>query len=623
MAEEYNVRAIMHDLASKEEMDPDRHDGCYELMRETVEAYGRLNDYSVLDYKDLNLVYLTTVGTWKQGIDAKKKTVNASHLLPDDKEYLTLLWDEIWGKAGKGEYTNYEGDAAGNRSIGMFGTGFFSFQRTTTNKDVQAFIKMCVDILPMTDDIQMFDRAEKVLTASFQGMRAASASMVLHCLKPCTFPVLNSNMGNWNIFEVLGVELNKRDSLDTYIENCRKIKAFRDGHFAYKNYRIFDTAAWKVKEYLISHPTGQFDSWEIVSEEVVKITCDNEFFRNHGAEVPQEVRWFFNAEGLQSGRKQELVLVYDGFEYDSYIRRESVSPARTSIFWDEALAEKFSPLAADGLKHVLEFRRSGENRYEVQFEGAAVTKDDEWEPSLSDYDPGITAHEYKELFQTERVVKRTWLNALYDLFRMPGHLASCWQLSNKYGGTPSRYNRYLTSAAINISKETQCRLLNGVRSAGYWPVLFQGKYSTDKSQGAYIWKLRKPVQEAIEMLISEGYFENIEDTDKGNGTMTDFDRNMILYGPPGTGKTYNSVIYAVAICDGRTVEELQGSYAEALQRFNQLKEEGRMKYMWTECLPPCRMMFSRECTERFRDWKTVLSSKTHMRSSMTASTQIF
>ena len=31
MAEEYNVRAIMHDLASKEEMDPDRHDGCYEI----------------------------------------------------------------------------------------------------------------------------------------------------------------------------------------------------------------------------------------------------------------------------------------------------------------------------------------------------------------------------------------------------------------------------------------------------------------------------------------------------------------------------------------------------------------------------------------------------------------
>ena len=36
-----------------------------------------------------------------------------------------------------------------------------------------------------------------------------------------------------------------------------------------------------------------------------------------------------------------------------------------------------------------------------------------------------------------------------------------------------------------------------------------------------------------------------------------FDRNMILYGPSGTGKTYNSVIYAVSICDNRTVEDVE------------------------------------------------------------------
>ena len=110
--------------------------------------------------------------------DREKNTVNASHLLPNDKEHLAMLWDEIWEKAGRGEYTNYEMDAAGNRSIGMFGTGFFSFENKTTDAHAQSFIKMCVDIFPMTDDIEMFDRAAQVLTSSFQGMRAASASMV-------------------------------------------------------------------------------------------------------------------------------------------------------------------------------------------------------------------------------------------------------------------------------------------------------------------------------------------------------------------------------------------------------------------------------------------------------------
>jgi hypothetical protein len=100
---------------------------------------------------------------------------------------------------------------------------------------------MCCDILPMTDDNAMFDRAAEVLTSRFQGMRAASASMVLHCLKPYSFPILNSNMGRNNIFEVLGVQLNKRDNIETYIMNCRKIKAFRAMPFS----QLFDLCSLK------------------------------------------------------------------------------------------------------------------------------------------------------------------------------------------------------------------------------------------------------------------------------------------------------------------------------------------------------------------------------------------
>lgn len=52
------------------------------------------------------------------------------------------------------------------------------------------------------------------------------------------------------------------------------------------------------------------------------------------------------------------------------------------------------------------------------------------------------------------------------------------------------------------------------------------------------------------------------------------DKNMILYGPPGTGKTYNTVIYAVAICDGLTLEEVSSkSYEEVLERYRILKDK--------------------------------------------------
>ena len=88
MHDEYDVQALIDDLRSKEEMDPDQHDGCYRLMRETIAAYARLDDHRVLDYQDLNLIYLTTVLTIKQSIESKKRTVMASHLAEADKEGL-------------------------------------------------------------------------------------------------------------------------------------------------------------------------------------------------------------------------------------------------------------------------------------------------------------------------------------------------------------------------------------------------------------------------------------------------------------------------------------------------------------------------------------------------------
>lgn len=51
-------------------------------------------------------------------------------------------------------------------------------------------------------------------------------------------------------------------------------------------------------------------------------------------------------------------------------------------------------------------------------------------------------------------------------------------------------------------------------------------------------------------------------------------QNIILYGPPGTGKTYNTVLYAVAICDGKTLSELeQQPYDKVISRYKELKND--------------------------------------------------
>ena len=234
---------IVQRLIHSEEMDPNSYDATYELIREVIKAYEKVEDLSICDYKDLNLVYLMCVGTWKHGIDAKKKTVDDSHLPSEEKSRLKDLLDTLWERAKKGEYASNEGE---NTNFGMFGAGFYTFQNKTDEHSPKDFIQMCIDIKDMSNDDDIFNRCEQTLNENFHGMRAASASMVLHCLKPMTFPVFNGNMGNDNIFIYFNIGIKWKTELYTYIKNVRIVKAFRDENFNVKNYRIFDMAAWNI-----------------------------------------------------------------------------------------------------------------------------------------------------------------------------------------------------------------------------------------------------------------------------------------------------------------------------------------------------------------------------------------
>ena len=230
-------RKIIEMLNQEPEMNPDLHDGSYELMREIVESYSHVDSYSVLNFKDLNAVYAMAIGTWKLNVEKKKEYVNAGHLPDDEKETMADVIDDVWDKACRGKYSNREGKGP---SIGMFGTGFYSFERTTDDISCQKFIKLLVDIADMEDDNQIYKRAEMVFTYSFKGMQAAAASVMLHCLKPNTFPILNSNYNAGTIFSSLGIDLQNESRLVNYIDNCRRIKQFRDSNLKIKNYRILD-----------------------------------------------------------------------------------------------------------------------------------------------------------------------------------------------------------------------------------------------------------------------------------------------------------------------------------------------------------------------------------------------
>lgn len=444
---------IVQELLHADEMEPDTHDATYELIREVINSYEIMGDLSVCDYKDLNLVYLMCVGTWKHGFDAKKKTIDASHLPDSEKNRLKNLLDELGERAKHGEYANNKENDA---NFGMFGTGFYTFENKTDEHSPKDFIQMCIDIKNLSNDKEIFNRCERTLNEGFHGMRAASASMVLHCLKPMTFPIFNSNMGFDNIYVYFNIDIKRKTELCTYIKNVRIVKAFRDKYFTVKNYRIFDITAWEI----------------------------------------------------------------------------------------------------------------GKARQHTNIDYLGAT---DYYPSLNEYNPGITAEEYERILDNENIVKRVWLDTLYYLYIMGG-TGSCKQITNKYGNSAAHYNTNAINVARAVYKETQCPLY--IRESGknqYWSVLFYGRAIEDSDEGVFSYKIREPLMEAIKMLEERGVFQEMKELDK------EFDKNLILYGPPGTGKTYNSVIYAVAICDGKPLDELT-DYAAVMSRYNELKKAGRISF---------------------------------------------
>lgn len=240
--------ALLEKLKNEEELYPFDHDGSYEIVQTTVEMYAERGRFDDLDYSDLDLIYLMAVGTFKDGLESKKTRVRKSRLSDAQKNRLLDVLDNVWDKACLKQYNNTE-YSKDKIFFGMFGSGFFTFKKFESEewtKQIREVIKMFVDIRKLTDDEEIFDIAENILKQPIKGLQAASVSIILHCLKPDTFPILNGNEGMGDIFDALGIDLLYKKSAQTYIENCRKIKKFRDENVDFKNYRVFDLLARQV-----------------------------------------------------------------------------------------------------------------------------------------------------------------------------------------------------------------------------------------------------------------------------------------------------------------------------------------------------------------------------------------
>ena len=233
-------------LQKHAEINPSTYDASYELMTEVIKSYSKMEDLSECDFNDLDLIYLSTVGTWSHSVEKKKECINKSNLPQTEKNRLIDYISKLWERVNAREFTHCENES--KITFGMFGTGFYTTKTKTDSINSQKLIKMCIDLSAVDNDEKAFEIVEKNLANGFKGLATAGISVILHCLKPFIFPILNANQGKRNIFEKLGIELQKVSDERTYINNTRKIKEYRDSNFTWKNYRIFDKESFELSQ---------------------------------------------------------------------------------------------------------------------------------------------------------------------------------------------------------------------------------------------------------------------------------------------------------------------------------------------------------------------------------------
>lgn len=120
----------------------------------------------------------------------------------------------------------------------------------------------------------------------------------------------------------------------------------------------------------------------------------------------------------------------------------------------------------------------------------------EWFPK--DYSPNITTETWLSLLEDETVFTTNSLEIMKRIKDFGG-MATCKQLSIKYGEATNFYNAGSSSLAKRVAEATRCPVMTtDTDNSKWWPILYVGKYADKSTDGSYIWKLRDELSEALD-----------------------------------------------------------------------------------------------------------------------------
>ncbi len=125
-------------------------------------------------------------------------------------------------------------------------------------------------------------------------------------------------------------------------------------------------------------------------------------------------------------------------------------------------------------------------------------EDNKWYPSDEEYSPELSKEDWEELIEDGSVFTNSSL-AILKRLKDYGGAATCKQLSVKYGENPNFYNGGSWSLAQRVAKKTGCPVMvKDNDNSKWWPILYRGRKADKSTDGAYVWKIRDELSDALD-----------------------------------------------------------------------------------------------------------------------------
>lgn len=200
-------------------------------------------------------------------------------------------------------------------------------------------------------------------------------------------------------------------------------------------------------------------------------------------------------------------------------------------------------------------------------------------PSLTIFNPEITKEMWQEALSNLQVTSIENLVMLKMMLELGGE-ATCAKLAEVYGKTHGYYNGLGSGYGYKVCHHFDLSPIEDDGEIRYYVFPFQGKRVQENGKSRYVWRIRAELKEALE----EMDLSHIDTSSTAKETVTAIPKNTILYGPPGTGKTYNTVCYAVAIIENKSLEDIMteasedGGYESILGRYIEYKNQNLIEF---------------------------------------------